>query len=234
MDRGSLGAELSGIKAWAVLLSVAVFGSFVVACGGGAADSNSASKAATSSAAPSASDVVPEIEVPALWAWGDAQDLRTLTVTADAVFKGTVVSLKGERPQAPNAAGDAPGAPAPRWADLPVSQFEVRIESVVSGSLLTDTAVYEQIGGLETTPDGTRVRIMLERDEPVHVGQTYLFFGSFQDDGSVVAPPFGRMKVRPDGSLATEAGWEHIGVPADLSRRTLGDAEREISAASRE
>ena len=176
MDRGSLGAELSGIKAWAVLLSVAVFGSFVVACGGGAADSNSASKAATSSAAPSASEVVPEIEVPALWALGDARDVQTLT----------------------------------------------------------DTAVYEQIGGLETTPDGTRVRIMLERDEPVQVGQTYLFFASLQDDGSVVAPPFGRMNVRPDGSLAAAAGWEHLGAMTALSRKNLEDAEREISATSRD
>ena len=225
---------MSGIKAWVVLLSVAVFGSFVVACGGGAADSNSASKAATSSAAPSASDVVPEIEVPALWALGDARDVQTLTNTAEAVFRGKVVGFKGQRPSLTQPSGGGPEAPAPRWADLPVSQFEVLIESVVSGTLPTGTVILEQIGGVETRPDGTRVRFKLEHDEPVQVGQTYLFFASLQDDGSVVAPPFGRMNVRPDGSLAAAAGWEHLGAMTALSRKNLEDAEREISATSRD
>lgn len=224
---------MSEIKAWAVLLSVAVFGSLVVACGGGAEDRDSAGKTRMSPVAPAGSEVAPEIEVPALWAWGDAQDLRTLARRADAVFRGIIVALKGQRPRPAQAGGEAPAEVAPRW-DLPVSQFEVRVESVVSGNLPTGTVILEQIGGVETRPDGARVRIGLERDEPIHVGQTYLFFGSFQDNGTVVAPPFGRMKVRPDGSLVAEAGWDQAGAPAELSRRQLEDAEREISAAAHE
>jgi hypothetical protein len=75
---------------------------------------------------------------------------------------------------------------------------------------------------------------MLEGDEPIEVGQTYLFFGSFQRDGSIVVAPFGRMKVRPDGSLVAEPGWEHLGALAELSSRNLGDAERQISVTAGE
>lgn len=173
---------------------------------------------------------LPTIAIPALWAWGDAEDLGTLIHSADVVFRGTVVALKSQRPALSLPAGAEPGTTAPRWADMPVSQFEVRLESVVSGNLTTGTAVtLEQLGGVETRPDVRQVRIMLEGDEPIEVGQTYLFFGSFQEDGSMVAPPFGRMKVRADGRLVAEPGWGHLGALTELSRRNLGDAERLIS-----
>ena len=75
---------------------------------------------------------------------------------------------------------------------------------------------------------------MLKGDQPIEVGQKYLFFGSYQGDETIETPPFGRMRVGADGSLAAEAGWEYLGALAQLSRLQLGDAEREISAASRE
>ena len=172
---------------------------------------------------------LPTVALPARWAWGNAESLGTLISSADVVFSGTVIALKGQRPALSPSVGLETQGEAPRWADFPVSQFELRVENVVSGNLTPGTAVIEQMGGVETRPDGTQVRLMLRGDEPLQVGGKYLFFGSFQKDGSIVAPPFGRMNVRPDGSLAAEAGWEHLRALAQLSRGNLGDAERQIS-----
>jgi hypothetical protein len=225
---------LSGFKAWGALIALIAAGSLVTACGGGADTRVRSDRDASNSANSPAPDQIPEIEVHALWALGDAKDVPTLLGKADVVFRGKVVAFKGLRPSLSQPGGSAPEAPPPRSADLPVSQFEVRVESVLSGTVPTETVVLEQIGGVQTRPDGTRVRIGLEGDERIHVGQKYLFFASFQEDGSVVASPFGRMKVRQDGSLVAESGWEHLGAMTDLSRRKLEDAEREISTASRE
>jgi len=171
------------------------------------------------------------VAVPAHWAWGDAERLGTLIGSADVVFTGTVVALEGQRPVLSQPGGGGSEASTPRWANIPVSQFEVRVESAISGNLTPGSAVtVEQIGGVETRPDGTQVRLMLHRDQPLQLGEKYLFFGSFQEDGSIVAPPFGRMKVGPDGRLVAEASWEHLGALAELSRGNLGDAERKISA----
>jgi hypothetical protein len=211
-----------------LILSVAVLSAFVFACGGGADDPEGGAPGGDTTLAQG--EELPTIAMPARWATGDADRLDSLIASADAVFRGKVVALKGQRTTLSQPGGGEPGAPAPRFADTPVSQFEVSVESVLSGNLTPGTAVIlEQLGGVEIRQDGTQVRIMLEGDEPIEAGQTYLFFGTFQEDGTIVAAPFGRMKVQPDGSLVAEAGWGHLGALAELSRRNLGDAERQIS-----
>jgi len=219
---------------WLPILAAAGLSLFVLACGGGT-DEPTNGTAPNGDATAAQGGELPTIELPSLWDAGSADRLGTLIGSADVVFRGNVVALKGQRPALSRPGGAESGAPRPRWGDTPVSQFEVLVESVVSGSITPGTSVtVEQLGGVETRADGTRVRLMLEGDEPIEVGQTYLFFGSFQDDGSIVAAPFGRMKVGPDGSLAAEPGWEHLGALTDLSRRNLGDAERQISVTAGE
>jgi hypothetical protein len=222
------------IPTWLLILAVAGLSLLVFACGDGAADGTPQGEAPDDHHATQVGGL-PTIALPSFWDWGSADRLETLIGSADVVFRGNVVALKNQRPVLSQPGGAESGAAAPRWGDMPVSQFEVRVDSVVAGILTPGTAVsLEQLGGVETRADGTQVRIMLSRDEPVEVGLTYLFFGSFQKDGSIVAPPFGRMKVHADGSLAAEDAWAHLGALAQLSRMHLGDAEREISAASRE
>jgi len=215
---------------WLLLGAVAGVSLFVFACGGGGANApgNGASSGDTTSAQ---GDELPTIELPSLWDSSSAASLETLIGSADVVFRGNVVALKGQRAALAQPAD--PSAPAPRWADLPVSQFEVRVESAVSGSLTAGTLMtFEQAGGVQTRADGSRVRIMLEGDQAVQVGATYLFFGSVREDGIIEAPPFGRMQVRADGSLAAEARWADVGALKQLSSMSVGDAEREISAAA--
>jgi hypothetical protein len=170
--------------------------------------------------------------MPARWAWGDAARLDTLTKSADVVFSGTVVRVEQRTVGTASGGGDASGQ-APRFLDLPLSEFELHVESVVSGNLTAGSAiVLQQLGGVETRPDGTQVRIMLNGDDPLRVGEKYLLFASFQKDGSMTAPPFGRMKVRADGSLVAEEGWGHLGALKELSLKDLAGAEQRIAVAA--
>ena len=228
MDR-----EIRRSLSWPLVLAFAGLSLFVFACGSGGDVSQRGGHGGETTAIQG--EELPTIELPSLWDWGIAERLGTLTGSADVVFKGNVVALKGQRAALSRAGGVELGAPAPRWADFPISQFEVRVESVASGNLTPGGAVtFEQAGGVQTRHDGTRVRLMLEGDHPIQVGATYLFFGSVQEDGSIEAPPFGRMEVQADGSLAAEASWAHLGALAQLSRMRVGDAEREVSAAADE
>jgi hypothetical protein len=211
-------------------LALALFTGVLVGCAGSGTQDEQRTTAHP--AGHYVADGLPTVAMPAFWAWGEAENLGTLTRSADVVFRGTVVALRGQRPVS-SSVGTEPGVSTPHFASLPVSGFEVRVESALSGNLAPGTDVtFEQLGGLETQSDGTQVRIMLKGDAPIEVGATYLFFGTFQADGSIVAPPFGRMKVGPEGSLDAEAGWGHLGALAELSRGNLGDAERQISAAA--
>lgn len=218
---------------WLLVLAVACLSLSVFACGGGADEAPQV--VAPGGHHSTEHGDLPTIVLPARWAWGDGERLETLVASADAVFRGTVVALKGQRPILPPRVGiDAQGA-APRWGDIPISQYEVQVEGVVTGSVTPGTSIiFEQMGGVETRADGTQVRIMLSGDGPIEVGATYVLFASFQEDGSMVAPPFGRLKIEEDAGLAAEARWAHLGALEKLSDMPLGDAEREISAASGE
>ena len=111
--------------AWPLVLVVAGLGLFVVACGGGS--DSPASDAPGGYTAPQQHQELPTIEVQSLWAWGDAAHLETLINSADVVFRGNVVALKGQRPVLSQPGGTEASATAPRWADMPVSQFDVGV-----------------------------------------------------------------------------------------------------------
>jgi hypothetical protein len=218
---------------WLLILASAGLSLFVFACGGGADVPEGVAPGGDTAA--TQDEELPTLEMPSLWAWGDAERLDTLIASADVVFTGNVLTLKGQRPVLSQPGGAEPEAPGPRWADIPVSEFEVQVESVVAGNLAAGTVVpLEQLGGVETMPDGSRVRLALEGDEPIQVGQTYLLFASFQENGSIVASPFGRLKVQANGGLAAEQDWAHLGALQQLSRMRLGDAERQIGVAAGE
>ncbi len=205
----------------------------VSACGGGGEREATTTDGAQADTVAAQGEELPVVEVHALWAWGDAENLGTLTASADVVFRGRVIALKGQSPAIPQAGGAEAGGPGPRWADFPVSQFEVHVEKVISGTLNPgSTVIFEQAGGVQTRPDGSQVRLVLERDELVAVGEKYLFFAKIREDGVLEAAPFARMKVSADGRLSAGAGWQQLGALQHLSRLRLEDAERDISAAA--
>lgn len=213
-----------------ILFLALVAGSFLLfACGGGDEGEKSYDGNREGDEVAVQEENLPTISVPALWAWGDAGDLATLIRSADVVFSGKVVALKGQRPAISGGAGA--GSMSPRWGQFPISQFEVGVEGVITGDLTSgSTITFEQAGGVQTRPDGTSVRVALENDEPMRVGESYLFFASLQEDGSMGAPPFGRMQVGADGRLSASADWSHLGALQQLDRMHVDDAEREIRA----
>ena len=93
------------------------------------------------------------------------------------------------------------------------------------GQFLAASALY-------TRPDGTQVRLVLEKDELVEPGDQYLFFAKIREDGVLEAAPFARMKVSGDGRLSAGKGWAHLNALEQLSRMSVENAEGEISAAA--
>ena len=131
MERGRPGVQRLNRPTFTrlLILSIAGLSVFVFACGGGGAKAPEAAEPAGHHA-PVPGEDLPIVVLPARWAWGDAEHLGTLISSADVVFRGTVVALRSQTPVGGEAAADGP-----RWADFPVSQFDVGVESVISGNL---------------------------------------------------------------------------------------------------
>ena len=72
---------------------------------------------------------------------------------------------------------------------------------------------------------------MLEGDPPVEVGKDYLFFISTKTNGTLSAPPYGRLEVRPGGRLVPLARWGSLGALRQLSQVPAVRAGSEIDAA---
>jgi hypothetical protein len=155
------------------------------------------------------------IEIPTRWASANARDLRTLVAASDEVFVGRVVRLEGQTDQpVPGAGGVGERQPT----TFPVSRFEVRVVRQATGGLGAGTMVIiEQAGGVTTQPDGTEARLILDGDEPLKVGATYLFFATRKPNGSLTAPPFGRLVVGASGRLDPVGPWSSLGAIQELT-----------------
>jgi hypothetical protein len=174
------------------------------------------------------------------WRTDDIKDLATLLASSETVFAGTVSELSGQRleelspPAAAAPAGDADKPPAKRVTSLPISVFDVRVEEVWKGTLdASDIVIVEQAGGTVRSSDGAETRILLEGDEPIVIGETYLFwFGSTSGDRFVTSP-FRRLEVSDSGRFDAMAGWRNLGALRALSGLRAADLDRAIAEAGR-
>lgn len=152
----------------------------------------------------------PYVEVVgARWATAEAESVPALIASSDAVF---VARVTRELPQREET---LPG-PADRPTDrtFPISRYEAVVESSVSGGVAQGaTVVIEQAGG-EDPSDGHVV--ILEGDELIEAGKTYVFFASQKDNGTWTAAPYGRLEVKGDGSLAAVEMWRSLPASAAL------------------
>lgn len=190
------------------------------------AAASTATPDAGSSAAPTVVPVpTPELELvvlPSTWASGVARDIPTLVGAAGQVFLGEVLRLK-EQTEEPQA------GPRP---DVPISSFEVRVDTVIAGTVSSGSLVtIDQVGGTTTQSDGTIVTLQLEGDEFLSVGARYLFFAANKSNGSLSSPPFGRFEVGADGTLQAIQYWVMVPVAIQLSGLTTEEALNEINAA---
>jgi hypothetical protein len=210
---------------WLLIPGAAALSLFVFACGG--ASDSSPRDAVPSDPAHSHEDSdIPVVHIPTRWATGNASDLRTLVASSATVFVGQVAELKETRVEDPfggaGPSGDRPG--------LPVSVFEVRVQTSLAGEAAAgSTVVVEQVGGVLANPDGSRTRFVFGGDEPLAVGERHLFFAARKSNGSLAAAPFGRFEVSGDGTLATAPQWADLGVARELSGLRVDQAKREIA-----
>ena len=159
----------------------------------------------------------------------------------DAVFVGDVTALRGQRQErlAPTGSespdGNAPEKPATRRpVDFPISVYEVMVRrSLAEAPAEGLNVVLEQPGGLITREDGSQARVILEGDEMLEVGRTYLFFASMNADGVVSSAPFARFVVSHDGSLAPLKSWAELPATQRLASLGVEEAAIEVRAAGR-
>lgn len=186
-------------------------------------------------------DPAPVVEVPARWASANARDVRTLVQTTDAVFVGDVTALTGQREERLGPAGNESAGSNPaqkpatrRPADFPISVYEVLVQRSLRGALAEgSTVVLEQPGGLTTRTNGSQATIILEGDQMLEAGSTYLFFANVQPDGAVTSAPFARFVVSNDGSLAPLESWADLPAAQRLASLSVEDAVVEVQAVGR-
>jgi hypothetical protein len=175
------------------------------------------------------------------WRTDDAKNLATLLASSDAVFVGRVSGLRGQRLEdlsPPNAAeastSDVVKPPAKRAASLPISVFEVQVTETWKGQLDAGTTVFvEQPGGTTPSSGGGSTRVVLEGDEPMVVGETYLFWFGPTSASRYVTSPFRRLELSSSGRFEPLAGWGHLGALRQLSGLRTADLNRAIAEAAR-
>jgi hypothetical protein len=174
------------------------------------------------------------VEIPTRWATANAQDMKTLLASSDAVFVGEVAGLIEQRNVefgGPTSAADAPPAANPgkdavaRRASVPISVFQVTIVRSIAGGLTEgQKASVEQPGGVITRSDGSQAQVVLDGDELLTPGTKYLFFASVKGNGALTSAPFARFTVRDGESLAPLDGWSGLPVARQLNDRSVDEA----------
>jgi hypothetical protein len=153
------------------------------------------------------SDEEPYVEVVgARWATAEAESVPALIASSDAVFVGRVTQ---ELPQRAETLPGPEGRPA-AGRTFPISRYEAVVESSVAGGVAAGAVVVIEQAGGEDPGDGHAV--MIEGDELIQAGKTYVFFASQKGNGTWTAAPYGRLEVR-------DAGSGRCGVCCRLRRR---------------
>jgi hypothetical protein len=211
------------LRVVAFLLFVAAVSALVVACGGGGDSDEGAISQTDADTAVSAAENLETVEIPARWATANADSVSALVTSSQEVFTARVARLSGEREQVLNPA---------RGSSVPISIYELEItESFVGGRAAGSVATFEQAGGA-VEQGGEDVWMMLEGDPPVEVGKEYLFFASLKENGTLSAPPYGRLEVTAGGDLVPLAAWESLGALQRLQEVPADQVSSEIDAAS--
>lgn len=156
-----------------------------------------------------ASGSIPVINVPTRWASAFASDIETLNGWAPVTIAGSVESLVETRqqPLLPPEAAISGG----RSAELPVSIYTVRVTQSIRGGLTAgDLLNVQQPGGISQRSDGSQQRFILEFDEPLQVGGSYIFWLQTSGEGLYSTSPFSRMR-QVDGAFEAIPAWKELG-----------------------
>lgn len=177
------------------------------------------------------------VTVPTRWATAIAQNLSTLTASSDAVFTGRVLRLKEQRQEQFSPASvvnpsPVDGKPSRQAPTFPISTYEVLVEEHASGweTAPPSLVLIEQGGGVVEQADGSRIRLVLDGDEPLETGQRYLFFALRKENGTFSAAPFARLAVEGE-RLEPGQRWSALGAMKALSGKSVAEALMLVQAA---
>jgi hypothetical protein len=192
-------------------IALAVMLALLSACGDGPQEQGAAGRGL---------DVV---EIPARWSTATASSVEALAASSDAVFVGRVVRPLPQRSETLPGRGNG-GA----GAEIPVSAFDVTVEAAMKGAAAAGASVVvEQPGGTRQGNDGDFV-VLLEGDELIQPGRSYLFFAVQKENGALTAAPFGRFEVAADGTVSGLPEWQTpaartlVGQPVSAAASLIG------------
>jgi hypothetical protein len=174
-------------------------------------------------------------EVSVQWAVGNASSVGRLVATSDAVVVGTVTELAEQKdlpiiPGVDAESAPVPGKPSVEMSAFPVSVFRVQVDDAVFGAT-QDELFVTQAGGLYVAGNGQQRRVILDEDEPLVVGETYVFFLSERADGTYSSPPFARYVV-DGGRLAAIGGWGDFAGVESLQGLATSEVAEEVHSAA--
>jgi hypothetical protein len=129
------------------------------------------------------------------------------------VFAGEVIGVLEQRSVSAGEGDD--GA-------LPLSVFVIRVDASAGEPAVGSVIQFEQLGGVADAANGP-VHVVLEGDEPLTVGQGYVFVARRDGPGTFSAPAFARYPVE-DGRLAAPEGWDETGAAQALAGLTVDEA----------
>lgn len=171
---------------------------------------------------------IPVIQIGVKWASGLASDITLLNNSSDEIVIGKVTKFEGQRIDDGGTLAIGPL----QTESMPISLYELVIESPINGLLNEgDTVTVEQRGGVSKRSDGTTVRFVLDGDEPLRVGTSYLFWlaRSTAQNDHYSTVPFARMMKTLDGSFVASKHWAEMSALKELS----GLGQSQLQAAVR-
>jgi hypothetical protein len=166
-------------------------------------------------------DGLPVARVSARYATALAAGADTLAAAMDVTFAGEVIGTAEQREVALGQGSEAP---------LPVSVFLVRVDASSGAPAVGSTVRLEQLGGVteSAASDAGKVRVILDRDTPIAVGQSYVFVARQDGPETYSAAPFARFPVE-DGLIVAPEGWAETGASRELSGATVAEAMEALS-----
>ena len=178
------------------------------------------------------------------WATDHTTSITTLMTDRNWSFVGEVTALDeqlnvdivpGDDGPQPTVAGKpTPAAGRTGPPTMPISIFRVRITDVISGDLAVgETVLVRQTGGYHVQSTGETIKVVLEGDELLEAGMSYLFFASPNPEKRFQTSPVSRMKAA-GGSFEALEGWGELPAFQQIAAASRADAEKMIAAEAAE
>jgi len=165
----------------------------------------------------------------------DTEDIRERVGISDYIFVGKIISYDGVRYENTVTIEDSNGKPVE--VGSPYTDYTVQVLENMKGSLITDEPIkIVKEGGVSQAQDSVYV---FENDEMPVTGNTYIFLGYAQQDGTIlISGPYSNVlieeyEIMKENSSNSE-NISDIGDDIEIYQSYLGAVENEVIPVERE